>query len=89
MVEECPSPFVQKRPGEFDEGGVGKRAVWWDAYCDGCGVLELRKRLVECAVALASSVSYGSAGTIECVYPLGRFCYSGADFGTRFQVSRG
>ena len=65
VVEECPSPFVQRRPGEFEGGSVGKRAVWWDAYCDGCGVLELRKRLVECAVALASSVSYGSAGTIE------------------------
>jgi len=40
VVEECPSPFVHKRPG-------------------------MREKLTQCAVSLASSVSYGSAGTVE------------------------
>jgi urea carboxylase len=64
VVEECPSPFVHTRSGErlgsWDESREASlltRYYRWD--------LGLRKRLTDCAVSLAKSVSYGSAGTVE------------------------
>ena len=60
VVEECPSPFVQRTPGKslaiaFSVlGGLLTHSF-----------LGLREKMTKCAVALAKSVNYGSAGTVE------------------------
>ncbi|KAL1955971.1 hypothetical protein VTO42DRAFT_7871 [Malbranchea cinnamomea] len=64
VVEECPSPFVERHP-------------------------DLRQKLTSCAVALAESVCYGSAGTIEYLVDdeTGDFFF--LEMNTRLQVEHG
>ena len=64
VVEECPSPFVHGKPGKH-----ALMTLVSQTRADGPllthVILDLRRRLTECAVSLAKSVSYGSAGTVE------------------------
>ncbi|EED20897.1 urea amidolyase, putative [Talaromyces stipitatus ATCC 10500] len=64
VVEECPSPFVDKNP-------------------------DLRRRLTSAAVALAESVKYASAGTVEYLVDdvSGDFFF--LEMNTRLQVEHG
>ncbi|WWC70564.1 urea carboxylase [Kwoniella pini CBS 10737] len=64
VVEECPSPFVHKRP-------------------------EMRDRLTSCAVSLASSVNYGSAGTVEFLVDDTDGSFYFLEMNTRLQVEHG
>ncbi|GHJ84927.1 hypothetical protein NliqN6_1329 [Naganishia liquefaciens] len=64
VVEECPSPFVERTPG-------------------------LREKMTSCAVELAKSVKYGSAGTVEFLVDdlTGEFYF--LEVNTRLQVEHG
>jgi urea carboxylase len=52
VVEECPSPFVNRKTGEY-------------RFAYRADFPGMREALTKCAVSLAESVSYGSAGTVE------------------------
>ncbi|KAJ9115549.1 hypothetical protein QFC24_006959 [Naganishia onofrii] len=64
VVEECPSPFVQRTPG-------------------------LREKMTKCAVALAKSVNYGSAGTVEFLVDDQTAEFYFLEVNTRLQVEHG
>lgn len=56
VVEECPSPFVERTPGKLNGRDCGLHLRVLPG---------LRERMTSCAVSLAKSVNYGSAGTVE------------------------
>lgn len=66
VVEECPSPFIERHPE-----------------------LKLREKLGQAAIALAETVKYGSAGTVEFLVDDNTGDYFFLEMNTRLQVEHG
>ncbi|KAL9577546.1 MAG: hypothetical protein Q9212_006297, partial [Teloschistes hypoglaucus] len=79
VIEECPSPFVTKHPGEY-------RGLPLE---DCLTVSDVRERLCSAAVRLAESIKYGSAGTIEYLVDDDSGDFFFLEMNTRLQVEHG